>query len=197
MSWFCRNKGPHDAEGKTQKIINRVESEHAAVRPISKAVLGAALACADAVKPFIQFSNEDDRKDKEVLVRFEFLYFFMHLACRLTFAAKGDAMRTRLQNIMGPVLVRTAVEMICGHWPQNLKDRIQSEVYEKLNEAECEYSSYKGLFSEEMFSQLGRHVASLCGSEMNPVTIHCVVCEAVDAVKESGLKEVVEATGTF
>lgn len=189
-----------DAGRKTQEIINRPESEHAAVKPICEAILVAAWACADALKPKIQFSDEKDRTAAEVLVRFEFLYFFMHMACRLMYE-RGEAMRNRLQEIMVPALVSIVIETMFGQWPQKDKDRMQSDFYDDLDDAEFRYGSCKEWFSmadDGLFKMLSENVTKLCGRDISVPMRMNIIGRAAHAVStDPGLIRIVGGAGTF
>jgi hypothetical protein len=80
-----------------------------------------------------------------------------------------------------------------------LKVKIRSEFYDNLNNAELEYSTSKELLSNEnpltgdsLLSKLGRNVAQLSGSPMNPTTMTLVIGWAVDAYKEMNLDSLVQ-----
>ena len=109
------------------------------VSDISLAIVRAATNCRAETKPFVRASSGQTVIVREILVFYEFLYFFMHMSLRQAFATPGTDIEA-LQAILGPLICSTAIDSYCGHWPAHLKQKMSGEFYDKLNQAEVEYS---------------------------------------------------------
>lgn len=205
MSLFSKLFGSSD-ERKAKRIIK--QTEHDVIRTtkplgdIATAIIKASYACSQKLNSMLNIPDEKGKKEAEVLVFYEFIYFFMHLTMRSAFSQMNENQIERFQGFLGPLISSTAVDSFFAHWPEELKVKISSEFYDKLNDAELEYSTSKELLSEEnpltgesLLSKLGRNVAELSGNSMNPVTRTFIISSAVNAYKEMNLDSLVrEAT---
>ena len=79
---------------------------------------------------------------------------------------------------------------------------IKNDFYERLNDAELEYSSCKELLSENepitgnsLFSKLARNVADLSGNSMDPFVLVRIVSSAVHSWKEMELHSLLKTAG--
>jgi len=139
-------------------------------------ILTAAHLCFKKAEQFIKADDEKARSKKQFLINCEFFYFFMHLANRRFYTDHGEAIGQRWQNELGPSYIAAFLESVVGHWPQDLKDGIHSDLYDKINDAELNYSPCRGLYPEEneifsgntLFSKLAQNIAELAGTT-NPV----------------------------
>ena len=104
---------------------------------------------------------------------YEFLYFFMHLMNREAHRRLPISKLEKLQQVVAPLILPSAVNSFFGHWPQKFKDGIERDLYTKLNDAEEEYSNCKKFFNDQfqidanaLISRLAMNVLSLAGYEI-------------------------------
>ena len=147
-------------------------------RPIGDLALAigsAAWKCNQSVKPYLRPGNKfaQHPEVQEVYVFYEFLYFFLHLMNRQARIELGPDRVAKLENEVWPLIIPSAVDAFFGHWPEKFKSRIESEFYDKLNNAKMEYASCKGLFPEkglvgktDPFSRLAINILHLASYEL-------------------------------
>jgi hypothetical protein len=147
-------------------------------RPIGDlafAIVSAAWKCNQKITPYLRPGNKfaEHREVQEVYVFYEFLYFFLHLMNREAHTRLGPDRVVKLRNEVRPLIIPSAVDAFFGCWPEKFKSRIESEFYNKLNDAEMEYASCKGLFPErelvgktDMFSRLAINILDLASYEL-------------------------------
>ena len=177
------------------------------VADLAQRIVKASLSNAEALKESIHAGDEKDHTLRWFAVVCEFLYFFMHMTNRFAYGELGHERRCRVQDQLYPLVIRPTIESIFGHWPVNLKDKMESEFIEKLGNAESEYGECKKLldsdnpFAEDaLFSKFARNVCELLGedtSELTPYTqIYIKVTSlAMDSLKELNLPETLLAVG--
>jgi hypothetical protein len=71
--------------------------------------------------------------------------FFLHLTNRSAFAQLGHEKRNKLQEELAPLVIDATIRTFFGHWPQNSKDGIKRDFYNRMNNTEMEYGSCKEL----------------------------------------------------
>jgi hypothetical protein len=78
----------------------------------------------------------------------------------------------KLQQVIAPMILPSVVGAFFGHWPKELKDGIERDLYTKLNDTEEEYSSCKTFFNDQfhidanaLISRLAMNVLRLAGYE--------------------------------
>ena len=205
MNIFSRLFGSSD-EDKAKYTVRLVKDEvRESLKPlgdISLAIVKASYACALQMNWILNIPDEKEKKEIEDLVFYEFVYFFIHLTMRSAFAQLYEQQIKRLQDYLVPLISSTAVDSFFAQWPEDLKEKIKSEFYDKLNDAELEYSTCKELFSEKnpmtgnsLFSKLARNIAELSGNSMNPAVLTLVISSGVDAYKEMQLDLFVKKAG--
>ncbi|PYJ35969.1 MAG: hypothetical protein DME88_00270 [Verrucomicrobia bacterium] len=172
------------------EIEEQLQAETKPLGDISLAVVRAATNCRDATKPFIKAPTEDKRIECEILIFYEFIYFFLHMTMRQAFAVLTESQIQALQACLGPLISSTAIDSYFAHWPQDLKGKITGEFYEKLNRAEVEYSTVtqsdtarqgEGLFAAKLralFMTLGSNIASLAVNDEKDLTVIVPVTQA-------------------
>ena len=196
MGIFSRSFGLSDEE-RAKRIISQAEGEvQETLKPLGNlalAIVKASKDCANQIHTMLDIPNVEEKKEVEILVFYEFLYFFMHMTMRSAFAQLREQQIEKLQSYLGPLISSTAVDSFFAHWPEDMKEKIKDEFYEKLKDAELEYSMCKELLSEKnsltgdsLFSKLARNVAELSGNSMNPAVLTLVITSAVDVY--NGLK---------
>ena len=134
--------GRSEREIKRQpaEIEKQVQAETRPLGDIGLAIMQAATSCRDAAKPLIQAPSEKDRIQREIYIFYEFIYFFMHITKRQAFAVLSAPRMEKLQGYLDPLISSTAIDSYFAHWPEDLKQKITRDFYEKLNESEVEYS---------------------------------------------------------
>ena len=152
------------------------------LKKISLGIIKASHSCKKEISSMLQISDEKEKTEIEIYVFYEFIYFFMHMKLRMAFVHLTEEQIKNMQNFFGPIISSTAVDSFFQHWPGDLKEKIQSEFYEKLNDAEIEYSTCKELFSEEkpltgnsLFSKLAQNISSLIEDNNNTATLTAVL----------------------
>jgi hypothetical protein len=122
------------------EIEQRVRKENAPLGAVGLAIVQAATNARDQTKPMIKAPDEKDRIQREIYIFYEFIYFFMHMTMRQAFAGLTAACLQELQTYLGPLISSVAIDSYFAHWPQDRKERMISEFYDKLNDAELEYT---------------------------------------------------------
>jgi hypothetical protein len=119
---------------------------------------------------------------------------------RTAFSQLNEQQIVKLQEYLAPVVVGTAVDTFCMHWPDDLKKKMMSDIYEKLNDAEIEYSSCEEMISTDkpftgnaLFSKLARNVAELTGNSMNPIVMAAVNHYSIHAYVDMKLDRLIRA----
>ena len=193
-------------EREVQRIFRETQAEvQRTTKPLGKvglAIVRASQTCSEAFKPMLNVADDKEKQQAEIYVFYEFIYFFMHLTMRSAFSQLTGQQIGRLQDFLGPLISSTAVDSFFAHWPEDLKEKMRSEFFTKLNDAELEYSTCKGLLSKEspltgnsLFPRLARNVADLSGNSMNPAALMFIIGAAVDAFKTMSLDSLVRDAG--
>ncbi len=182
------------------------ESEHPPIADLARRIFRASFNGTQALMSSVRDEDYIGRTERLYLVQFEFLYFFMHMASRVAFGELGHERRCKMQDQLIPLIVQPTIESIFGHSPANMKDKMESEFIEKLNNAELEYATCKQLFDREnlfasnaLFSKFAAIVCDLLGlKRKGEDTIYlqtfAKVAElALDLYKELNLPEVIRA----
>ena len=170
------------------------------VGDVGVAIIKAAHTCTQALKSKLNFSDAKEKQQTEAYVFFEFIYFFMHLTMRSAFSLLTEQQITGLQGYLGPLISSTAVDSYFAHWPENQKEKILSDFYSKLNDAESEYSTSKEIVSgkfldNSLFSKMARKLEGLSGNNLNPMTNVFIQSSAADAYKAMDLNTLVSKAG--
>jgi hypothetical protein len=122
------------------EIEERVRRENAPLGAVGLAIVQAATNAREEAKALIKATDEKDRIQREIYIFYEFIYFFMHMTMRQAFAGLTAARLEELQAYLGPLISSVAIDSYFAHWPQDRKERMIGEFYDKLNEAELEYT---------------------------------------------------------
>lgn len=153
MSLFDKLFGRSES-GRFKRLLKETRAEvDATYGPLNRlgiAIVGAAFSAQRNLAQVFGFSMEGRPSEPQILMFYEFLYFFSHVALR-SVVAKGftEPQIAKLQGCLGPLLASTAVDSFFRHWPEDLKTKMNSEVYQKLNDAEVEYAGCRGLLSPD------------------------------------------------
>ena len=192
-------------ERRVKRLIedSRVKDEttNGPVRKLSMAITCATHKAYLNLARVFDFSKEGHPPSQpQILTFYEFMYFFMHLTLRTT-VAKGftESQINKLQGYLGPLLVWTAVESFFKNWPEELKAKMRSEIFEKLNDAEMEYSECKGLFSSDdplnrnmLIGRLAGNAVALWERPSDESAKMAVVAAATQALSEMNLDRLVD-----
>jgi hypothetical protein len=183
--------------------FNTFKKDKSAIVELSNVIFKSSLDCAEALKNYLNDFTEKERQERWIYILFEFIYFFMHMTNRIAFGKLGNEGRIKLQDELAPLIIGPTIESLFGHWPRKLKQGIKNDFYEKLNDAEIEYSGCNELLSKDhpftsdkaLFSKLARNVAELSGHSNNPAMLLQIITVSVDAWKNMKLEELVVAVG--
>jgi hypothetical protein len=140
FSKFFGNSKEYEIKKLLYETQRQVEKEYKPMGDIGRAIIQASVNCRDAVEALIEVPTEKDRQEREIFMFYEFIYFYMHLTMRHAFVQLTEAQTKKLQNYLGPLLSSIAIDSYFAHWPEELKHKMTGEFYEKLNEAELEYT---------------------------------------------------------
>jgi hypothetical protein len=165
----------------TRNIFSNARKKVDAIGDLALAIGRAGFSCGEAMKPHVHYESEDKITEQWIYVCFEFMYFFAHMTDRVAFAQLGYERREKLLAILGPLIAEPAIEAFFGHWPDDLKAKMLSEFYQKMNDAQLDYSTCHELISKDnpitgnaLFSKLARNVAELCGDSPTDPAAHIV-----------------------
>jgi hypothetical protein len=128
----------------------KVEATYGPVNTLATEIIKVAYSTQQSLADVFGFSAGGEASLPQVLMFYEFLYFFSHLTLR-TLAAHDftEPQIQKWQNVSTPLLSWIAVDSFFLHWPQDHKAKMRSEYYDKLNDAELEYSECRGLISPD------------------------------------------------
>lgn len=184
-----------------RKIFSKVDQEFDAIGDLALAIGRAAFNCGEAMKPYVHFDSEDKITEQWIYVCFEFMYFFAHMTDRVAFAKLGQERREKLMATLGPLIAGPAIKAFFGHWPDELKAKMLADFYQKMNDAQQEYSTCQEFISKDnpvggnaLISQLARNVLELCGdspTDMAALLIPYAV--AIEGWKDLHLDKHIEA----
>ncbi len=187
-----------DLKRKFKDIQKETEQRMRPLGNIGMAIIKASDYCSTEMKAFIDDDNNTRRQEKEVYLLYEFVYFFMHMTMRYAFGRLSEPQIGKLQGSLGPIIVGTAIDSFFLHWPEDLKEKMRSEFYENLNNAELEYGTSKELLSkdepftgESLISKLARNVTEAIGDNMNPATMTTVVSVTINALIDIKLDQLI------
>lgn len=166
-----------------------------------------SLRNAEALKGLIHAEDEKEHQRRWFTVVCEFLYLFMHLTNRFAYGFLGHEKRCKMQDQIYPIIVRPMIQTIFRHWPSNLKEGMEGDFADKLNDAEIEYGQCKQMFDPKMpfcqdalFAKFATVVCDLLGVEKTDGSEYTgtylkVVELAVSSFREIRLADEVRAIG--
>ncbi len=200
MSWIFGTP----EERKLRDLLKEAEAETSEVYgPLGRLALGIVTASWDSYQGLAKvlgFSVEGQPTERQMLVFYELLYFFAHVTIRTAVAHQlTESQIFKLQDYLGPQLSRTAVDTFCKHWPVELKRRMAGEFFERLNDAEVEYSECRGLMvkdkpfdRESLFGRLSHNVAELWESPSDLVVMTATQTSALEAFTNMRLAKLID-----
>jgi thioredoxin reductase (NADPH) len=144
------------------------ESQHIlmpAVANLAHRIVEASLRDAEALKPSIHAKDDKDQMQRWFLVVRELLYFFMHLTKRFSDRELGHEQRCKVRDQLFPLIVRPSIDSIFGHWPTDVKDRMENDLIERFNDAEFLYLDCAQ--KDALFSRFAEKACELLGTGKN------------------------------
>ncbi|PKK82324.1 MAG: hypothetical protein CVT49_14180 [candidate division Zixibacteria bacterium HGW-Zixibacteria-1] len=158
------------------KIVTESGKKNAPVKALSKAILDGSLAMAEEIRPSMEFNTKEESDNNWVYVLFEFQYLLFHLVSRYAAIHLGPEKRSDLLEDIAPLVIQPTLNAIFGHWPDDLKTKINSEYYENLAKSEYDYGTCKQVWSDEevddmndvVIYRFAKNVANLMGNPHNP-----------------------------
>jgi hypothetical protein len=202
MALFDRLFGSRESQAVIQ-IQKRVRAEVTAIYgPLGKlgeAVVRAAETTRRESASALGLTVMGAPSEQDILVMYEFFYFFSHLVIRTAFeTGYTEPQIARLLGYLGPLLSSTAVGAFFDHWPQELKQKIRSEFYERLNEAEADYAQCRGLVSQKepldkttLFGRLTSNIADLYAKPGDRSIMTVVLAEGTNAYNGMQLRNLI------
>ncbi len=202
MSLFDKLFGTPE-QRKLRRLIKdtraEVDATYGPLYRLEIAIVSSTVSAQQNLAQVFGFSIEGQPLEPQILMFYEFLYFFSHLTLR-TAVAKGftGPQIKKLQGILGPSLASTAVDSFFRHWPEDLKTNIRNEFYAKLNDAEVEYSNCRGLLSPDdllsrdtLIGRLAGNAAALWKRDSDELAKRAVASAATQAFRAMQLDELV------
>jgi len=189
FSKFLDNSKERELKKSMAKIHNEVEREYKPIGEVGRAIVQASMNCREAVKELIKMPTEEEKQEREIFIFYEFIYFYMHLTMRQAFGVLSEEQIKKIQDFLGPVIASVAIDSYFAHWPEDIKEKMTGEFYEKLNDAEMEYAactqSETSAEGEErikekfraLFLKLCSNVADLASNEESNLTLLIPVME--------------------
>jgi hypothetical protein len=169
-----------------------VQEEYRPLGELGKAIIQASVNCRDAVKKLIDMPSEKERQQREIFIFYEFIYFYVHLTLRQAFGNLTKEQTQKLQDFLSPLISSVAIDSHFAHWPEDLKQKMTDEFYQKLNDAELEYTEcidqiqfdsskdrqdrIKDIF-RALFLKLSFNVANLACNDENNFTLSVPVMD--------------------
>ncbi|MCH7819631.1 MAG: hypothetical protein IIB40_08720 [Candidatus Marinimicrobia bacterium] len=156
--------------------------------------------CAEQLKDYIARLPEKELQERRIYVSLEFTYFWMHVTNRMAYDEIGNENRIKLQRELGLSVIEPIVETLFNHWPENMRQNILLEIFDKLNEAEMEYSNVQNLLpegdlykDESIFSRLAMNVAQLFDQAQDSELITTILNHTINTFSEIDLKNLINA----
>jgi hypothetical protein len=155
MSWRSWLSPKSVVAQQAEKILRQTKHEgeewRRSVGDLGRAIVSAGWECSQSVKPYFRPVKElvQHPQLQEIYVFYEFLYFFLHLLNREAHSKLSSSLRAKVPDELGALIVPTAIDTFCAHWPEKLKSGMRQEFYQNLNDAELEYASCNRLFPEK------------------------------------------------
>lgn len=174
-SWLSPNSLRAQAEKILHETRHQVEELQRPIGDLSLAIVSSGWKCSQSVKPYFRPVKEFAQHPQlqEIYVFYEFLYFFLHLLNRQAHSRLSPNIGAKVQDEMGALIVPTAIDTFCAHWPEKLKSGMRQEFFENLNDAEREYATCKRLFPKKtpiddtaLCSRLARNISNHAGYDV-------------------------------
>ena len=119
-----------------------------ALRELDMKIFESTVLSAQPITEDLKKKLGADSKEfnlKFIAVLFEFLYFYLHLANRSSFAQLGREKSQKLSHEMVMLSIESTVETYMDHWPENLKEGVKKDSFHNYNIAETNYAMCKDI----------------------------------------------------
>lgn len=173
------------------------------VAKLTTAIFESAFACGEQLKAHInegRFPTKEERHEQWGFLVWEYLFFFMHMFGRKAQQRLGVQRASQLCNELATCVVSGLTASMFPSSPQEIKEQIQAEFLEQLNQAEGAYSECEELMlpndplaDKGLVNLLGKRVAEVCGRPHNPITLVRAQGAAVDGWTRIHMGELVDA----
>ncbi|HEV2484175.1 MAG TPA: hypothetical protein VGT08_01475 [Terracidiphilus sp.] len=124
----------HSAELHTQEVFRPLGV-------IAVAIIQAATRCRDYAKTLTPLDDSSVTLENEILLFFEFVYIFAHIALRKAFGNMSNSRLRLLQDFMLAMIPVSAIDVYFYHLPQSQQADIEDDFIAKLDRAEIEYGN--------------------------------------------------------
>lgn len=168
---YGKSKDP-DQDQVFKDIQRQVINDFIPLEQLGLAIVAASTNCRD------KFNSKNrnhlkDRTRQEILIFREFMYFFIHISLRQASWYLSDSAVCYIKGYLIQLLSSAVIDSYFVYWPSDLKEKMTSEFYEKVNDTEKEYtvcdkeaiSADRVKRSKELASallrRLGRNISSL------------------------------------
>lgn len=137
-----------------QMILSRAQTRvlYKPIGDLALSVVNATSECIQEIKSFLrQSSDHQQRADKvllEMLVTFELTGFFFHLMNRQAYQSFDLGVRSRIQDIIYPIVYPVVIDSFVGHWPEKYKLKIKDDFIVQINDAELHYARCQKLIAQ-------------------------------------------------
>lgn len=190
MAFFSKlfsRPGDRELDQLLSDAKKQVNQEYGPVGKVGLIVIRAATNCRDVIKDRITADTEKKRKELEIYIFYEFIYFFMHMTMRAASVQLTDSQILKFQSYLGPLVSSVAIDSYCAHWPDEIKQKMSHEFYEKLNQAEVEYAECTRPHTNEkndetakerlkaLFGMLGTNISRLAYNDNVDIAIVSLV----------------------
>jgi hypothetical protein len=173
------------------------------VASLASAIEETALKCAEPLQGWINLPTDEEQKERWLEIVWEHLFLLMHLVNRNASGILDEETHQRLIQELAPlVLVPLAAEISEGR-PDDARQRLVREAFERLNRSEREYAECERFLSEpgvsgnSLVSVFARKVNGLAGGSMKPDLMAEFVKRTVEAYKSLGLKDRIAAVDRY
>ena len=171
--------------------LNSFNKEKSSIADLGREIYRGSFVFAEEMKEYFIDPTEEERLETQMYVTFEFMYLLMHMTNRIAFEKLGDQRRIKLQEELGILILKPMMENFVGHWPESLKEKVLMDMYDKLNEAEIEYSKCKP--TTDIAPLFTKNVTESCGQSENDEMITQINNRFLAIFENMTLEELVDA----
>ncbi|MFL6211845.1 MAG: hypothetical protein ACJ74W_23570 [Pyrinomonadaceae bacterium] len=183
------------------EFIRQWQRQSQPIDDLVKAIVMGSLECAEAIKPRLKYSTEDEKLQRWFQVICEYLYFFTHITNRFSLTKLGQEGRLKLHNRLIPILIPTLIDTLNPDCREDIKNETEVEMNACLQESELEYAKCKESTSNDLYdsniltSKMGMNIANASGNPMNSSVIMFAIESSSKIFADMELHDLVEAVG--
>ena len=195
------NESDDTLEAKTIEFIRQWGRQSQQIGNLIKTIVMGSLECAEAIKPYLKYSTDDEKLQRWFEVICEYLYFFIHITNRFSLAKLGAEGRMKLYDRFVPVLLPTLIDTLNPDCPEDVKEETEAEMNARLQESEFEYAECTESTSTDLYnddaltSMMGMNIAEASGNPMNLVVIARAIESSSTLFVDMKLHDLVEDVG--